>query len=118
MFLLVATEGVDGIHHESRLHADETAHARVATLQFLRHQAVFHVGHARAAIALEIGAEEPQLRHRLHQFAWEAARAIALFDDGDKIVFDELASGIADQALVIGEQSVEIDEINAAKLDG
>ena len=48
----------------------------------------------------------------------KAAGAVALFDNGNEVVFDELAGGIADQAFVFGEQGVELDEINAAEFHG
>ena len=104
--------------HQRRLHADEGAHAGVAALQFLRHQAVFDVAHAGAAVALQGRAEESEIGHGLDQFAREAAGAVALFDDGDEVVFDELARGVADEALVVGEQGIELDEIDTAKFDG
>ena len=91
LFLLVAAEGVNGIHHQRRLHADERAHAGVAAFQFLHDQAVFDVRHPGAAVTLQAGAEEAELAHGLDQFARKAAGAIAFFDDGDEIVFDELA---------------------------
>ena len=73
-FLLVGAEGVNGIHHQRRLHADKAAKAGVAALQLLHHQAVLHVGHAGAAVALEIGAVEAQLAHHWHEFARKALR--------------------------------------------
>ncbi len=109
---------IDGIHHQRRLHAHERAHAAVAALELLRDQPVFDVGHAGAAVALEIGAEEAEIAHRLDQLAGEASVAIALLDDGDEIVFDELARGIAHQALVVGEQRIEADEIDSAEREG
>ena len=118
LFLLLAAEVVDGIHAQSRLHADEAAHAGVAALEFLRHQSVFDVAHAGAAVALERRAEEAEIGHGLDQFARKAAGAVALFDDGDEVVFDELARGVADQALFFGEQRIELDEIDTAKFDG
>ena len=85
VFLLVAAEGVDGIHDERRLHADERAHAAVAALQFLHHQSVLDIRHLGAAIAFEVGAEEAELAHGLDQFLGEAAVAIALLDDGMRL---------------------------------
>ena len=75
-------------------------------------------GHAGAAIALEGGAEETELAHGLDQFAREAAVAVALFDDGNEVVFDELARGVAHQALVVAEQRVEVDEVHTAEFRG
>ena len=118
LFLLVAAEGVNGIHRQRRLHADERTNAAVAALQFLHDQSVFDVRHPGAAIAFEAGAIEAQVGHGFDQFLGEAAGAVALLDDGDEVVFDELAGGVADQALVVGEQGVEFEEIDAPELDG
>jgi hypothetical protein len=117
-FLFVAAEGINRIHHQPRLHADEAAHAGVAALQFLRHQAVFDVAHAGAAVALERRAKKSQLGHGLDQFAGKAAGAVALLDDGNEVVFDELARGIAHQAFFVGEQGIVLNEIDAAKFNG
>ncbi len=108
MLLLVAAERVDGIHHESGLHADEGAHAGVAALEFLHDQSVFDVRHAGAAVAFEAGAVKAEIAHGTDQFAGEASVAVALFDDGDEVVFNEFAGGVADQALIVGEQARRI----------
>ncbi len=118
LLLLFAAEGMDGIHHQRRLHADEAAHAGVAAFEFLGYQSVLDVAHAGAAIALQRRAEEAEIGHGLDQFAREAAGAVALFDDGDKVVFDELAGGIADQAFFFREERIKLDEIDTAKFDG
>ena len=118
VFLLVRAESVDRIHHQRRLHADKRPHARVAALQFLRDQAIFDVRHAGAAVTRKRGAEEAEIGHGLDQFAREAAGAIALFDDRDEVVFNELARRVAHQALVVIQQRVESDEVHTAKFDG
>ena len=115
-FLLVAAKGINGIHDQRGLHAHERTHAGVAAFQFLHHQAVFDVGHSGATVAFEAGAVEAEVGHGLDQFAREAAGAIALLDDGNQVVFDELAGGIADQTLVVAEQGVEVDEIHSSEL--
>jgi L-fucose isomerase-like protein len=48
----------------------------------------------------------------------KAAGAVAFLDDGDEIVFDELARGVAHQALVVIEQGVELDEVHTTEFDG
>ena len=118
VFLLVGAEGVDRVHDERRLHADEAAHAGVATLEFLHDEAVFHVRHAGAAVAVEVRAEEAEFAHLWHELAREAAFAVALFDDGDEVVFDELAGGIAREALVFVEEGIEADEVDSLELKG
>ena len=118
MFLLFAAEGVNGVHDQRRLHADKRAYAGVATFQFLHDQTVFDIRHPRAAITFEAGAIETKIGHGLDQFAREASSTIAFFNDGDEIVFNESAGRVADQALIVREQSVEFDEVYSAELEG
>ncbi len=94
-FLLFGAEGEDGIHDQRRLHADEAAHAAVAALEFLHDEAVFDVGHAGAAVAVQVRAKEAEFAHRLDKLSGEAAVAVALLDDGNEVVFDELARSVA-----------------------
>ena len=77
----------------------------------------FDVVHAGAAVAVEGRAVEAELAHGPDQFAREAAVAVALLDDGDEVVFDEGACVGANEKLVLREQGVELDEINALKLE-
>jgi hypothetical protein len=110
VLLLVGAEGVDGVHHQAGLHADKAAEAGVAAFQLLHHQAVLDVGHAGAAVALEVGAEEAQLAHDGDQFARKALGAEALLDDGDEVVFDKVARGFADEQFVLAEAGVEVEK--------
>ena len=103
-FLLLAAEGVDGIHAQAGLHADERTHAAVAALEFLRHESVFDGGHAGAAVAGEGGSVEAELAHGLDELFGEASVAVALLDDGDEVLFDEEAGVVAHEALVVGEE--------------
>src|SRR5580700_11824048 len=84
LLLLFTAEGMDGIHDQRRLHADEAAHAGIATFEFLSYKSVLHVAHAGATIALQRRAEEAEISHGLDQFAREAPGAVALFNDRDK----------------------------------
>src|SRR5262249_15482075 len=43
VLLLVAAEGVDGVHDQRRLHADERPYTAVATLQLLHDQSVLDI---------------------------------------------------------------------------
>ena len=90
-------EGVDGVHHQRALHRDEAAQAGVAALQLLHHLPVGDVGHAGAAVAGEIGAEEAEFAQLGHQVHGEGGFAIVLFDDGQDFVVHELAGGLADE---------------------
>jgi hypothetical protein len=108
---------VDRIHDQRRLHADEAADAGVAALELLGDEAVFDVGEAGAAVALDGRAEEAELAHGLDEFAREAAVAVALLDDGDEVVFDEIACGVAGEQLVFRKQAVEAEKVYALELE-
>src|ERR1019366_939022 len=117
VLLFIGTEGVNGIHDESGLHADKTAETRVAAFQFLHDEAVFDVGHAGAAVALEIGAEEAELAHYGYKFARKALGAKTPFDDGNEVVFNKIACRAADEKFVFTEAGVEIKEVEALKFE-
>src|SRR5207342_2593881 len=95
-----------------RLHADEAANPRISTLQFLRHEAVFHVTHACATVSLQRSSEKAHFRHGLNEFPGKPSCAIALFDDRNQIVFNELASAVANQSFFVGEQGIKLDEVD------
>src|SRR5438270_11895516 len=46
-----------------------------------------------------------------------ASIAVALLDDGNDIFFDELAGIVAYQPLVVAEQRIEVDEVDALEFD-
>ena len=117
IFLLVGTEGVDGIHAQGGLHADEAAHAGVAALGLLHDQAIFNIVHAGTTVALDGGAIKTKLAHGTDQFFGEAAFAIAFLNDGDEVILNKLAGGIADEALVFTQQRVETDKVDTFKFE-
>ena len=115
VFLRVAAVGVNGVHHQRALHRDETAQSGIPSLQLLSHQAVLHIGHSRAAVALQTGSEKAQLAHLRHQVARENALAVVLFDDGQHLLVNEGARRLPHQLLVAGQQGIEINEIHTRK---
>ena len=80
LLLLVAAVGQDRIHDQRALHADETAKAGIAALDFLHHQAVLDVVHAGAAVAFEVRAEEAEPPHLRDEFRGKARLAEAIAD--------------------------------------
>src|SRR6185437_14072277 len=109
---------MDGVHDESGLDADEAADAGVSALHLLGDESVLDVGHAGTAVAVEVGSEKAELAHLGDKLAREAALTVALLDDGNEVVFDELAGGVAGEALVVGEKGVELDEVDSAEFEG
>ena len=118
IFLIFGTESVDRIHDERRLHAYKAAQAGVAALQLLHDEAVLHIGHAGAAVALKASAVKAQLAHRRNQLARETPLAKALFDDGNHVCVDKLAGGAADEQFLFREARVEMEKIETLKFEG
>ena len=116
-FLLVGAKGVDGVHDECGLDADEAAEAGVAAFQFLGEQAVLDVVEAGTAVAFEGGAEEAEVAHGANEFAGEASVAVALLNDGDEFVFDEGPGVGADEEFVCREKGVKQNEVYALILE-
>ena len=97
VFLRVRAEGVNRIHHQRRLHGNETAQSGIAALELLSDETVFDVGHARAAVAFQARAEKPELGHLRDELHGELSFAVVLLDDGHDFSVDELARGLASE---------------------
>src|SRR6202040_1827822 len=54
----------------------------------------------------------------LDQFTRKAAGAVAFFDDGDQVVFDELASGGTHQPFFLGQEGIVLYKVDATEFDG
>ena len=115
VFLRLAAEGADRVHDERALHGDETAQAGIAALKFLSHEAIGDVGHARAAVALEVGAEEPEFAKLGNHVKGEGAFAGVLFDNGEDFVIDKLTRRLADQFFLVVQLGIKVDEIDTGK---
>ena len=71
LLLRLGAEGVDRVHRRATLHRRQRAQAAVAALELLHDQAVGDVVHARAAVALQIGAEDAELGHARNELTRE-----------------------------------------------
>ena len=116
IFLRITAEGVNRVHDERALHGDEAAESGIATLKFLRHEAVSDVGHARATVTLEIRAKKAEFAELWNEMHRKCSFPAVFFDDGDNFVFDEFARGLAHQFLFVVELGIEIDEVHTAVL--
>ena len=100
---------------ERRLHGNEAAQAGIAAFEFLGDEAVFDVGHARAAVALQARAEKSELGHLRDELHGKLSFAIVLLDDGHDFGVDELARGIASEFFLVGEDGVEVEVIDSGE---
>ena len=108
-------EFVDGIHHQRALHGNETAQGGIAALELLHHLAIGDVGHSGATVAGKIGAKKSQGGQLGEQLHGKGGFAIVPLDDGQDFVIDELARGLADEAIFVAEQGIEIEEVHPGK---
>src|SRR6202041_3927776 len=115
VFLRVGTKRVNGVHHQGGLPGDKTAEAEVAALEFLSDQAIFHVGHSRAAIALQACAEEAELGHLRNKLHREFSFAVVLLDDGHNLVIDKLASCLPRELFFVAQEGIEVEEVDSGK---
>src|SRR5213082_2990932 len=112
--LLIRSEGEDRIHDEGALHRREGADTRIAALELLHDQPVRHVVEPGAAVLLrQIGAEQPELGHLGDQLPGKATVHVMLADDRHESLVDPGAYGVADGALLFGEQAVDVVEVDA-----
>ena len=113
--LILTTESVDGVHHQSALNRSERAHARIAALQLLHDQAVGHVIESCAAILFrQIGAEQPELCHLRNELFRKFSLYVAVADDGQDFFIDESVDGVTDGALFLREDAVDVVEVGHA----
>ena len=115
VFLRLAAVGADRVHDKRALHGDEAAQAGIAALEFLSHEAVGDVGHARATVAVQVGTEEAKFAKLGNEVQGEGAFAGVLFDAGKDFVIDKLAGRLADQLFLVVQLGIEVDEIDTGK---
>src|SRR4026207_2387372 len=117
LLLLVRPKGMDRIHDQRTLHRREGPDAALAPLQLLHDQPVSHVVEPGAAVLLgQVGAEEAQLGHAGDELLGELSFYIGLTDDRDEVLIHPGPHGIAHRALILGEEGIEIKEIDAGEL--
>ena len=117
LLLLVAAEGVDGVHHEGALHGGKGADPTVTPLELLHDQAVGHVVEPGAAIFLgQIGAEEAQVGHPGDQLLGELSFDVGLADDRDQVLVHPGPHRVAHGALFLGEERIEVEKIDPGEL--
>ena len=113
LLLLLAAELPDREHAQRALHAHEAAQTGVAALQLLAGDAIGDVAHARAAVAVQVHAEQAHLTDLGDEVHREGALLAVLLDDRDALVLDPVADEGLNGPLLFGEQGVDVVEIQA-----
>jgi hypothetical protein len=106
LLLLLGAVLVDRPHAQRALHRDEAAQAAVAAFELLHDEAVGDRPETGAAVAVQIGAEKPELRHFGNQMTRERAGAVVFLDDRQHLVVDETPDAVANEPFLLGKEAV------------
>ncbi len=101
VLLFLAAIGEDGVHHQAALHGNKGAKAGVAAFQFLHNQAIGHVVQARAAVAVDIGAEHPELGQLGRELNRKALLSMVFGDHRQETLRHPVAYGVAGEFFVL-----------------
>ena len=119
LLLFFGTERIDRIHHERALHRGERPHTRIAALQLLHDEPVGDVVQTGAAVLLgQIRAEQAELRHARNQLPGEFARDVRFPYHRHQVLIHPFSNCVTDRTLLFAEETVDVVEVNAAKLWG
>jgi hypothetical protein len=101
LLLLVGAVTVDRVHAQRALNGREAPEPRVAALELLHHEPVRDVVHPRAAVAREVGSEEPELGHLGNELDGEGPVLPHVLDDArQELTVHELAHRVARKPLL------------------
>ena len=102
---------MDRVHRERTLHGDQAAHPAVAGFELHAGDAVRGLAGARATVALQVHAQQPELTDGRSEVRREIRLlepfAHARRDAGG----DERANGVPNHPLLIREETVESEEV-------
>ena len=104
-------ERPDRIHRQRSLDRHEAAHARVAGFELGARQAVADGVRTGAAVSLEMHAEQAERTHLLGELLRECAGLEPFGDIGKDLVTNELTHGVANEALLVGQETVDLEEV-------
>ena len=116
LLLLLAAPLPDREHRQRALHADQRADPGVDRLQLHAGQPVRHRAGARAAVPVQVHAEHAEAAELLGQLARrDGAGLEPVGDVRAEVVVAELADGVADRPLLVGQQGVGGDQVERAR---
>src|SRR5437868_3791314 len=111
LLLLLGAPAPDREHREGPLHGHEAADAGVAGLELHAREAVRDGARAGETVALEMHAEEPELRQLLHELARQDRLLEPLTDLREHPLAHELPHRVADGAFLVVEEGVDREEV-------
>src|SRR6185436_17705561 len=115
LLLLLGAELPDREHAERPLDAHERPEPAVPGLELQARQAVADGVRARALVAGEVHPEQPHRTELLGDFQRELPRLEPGLDAGEDALAHPVADGVADRALLVREETIEIQEIEGIR---
>jgi hypothetical protein len=110
VLLLLGPPALDRAAHERGLHRDDRPGGRVPAPDLLDDQPVREVIEAAAAVLLgDDRAKEPHVGDLLDEVEIKPLFAVIFAGDGDDLAVGEVARGLPDQALLVGQLEVDQD---------
>ena len=116
LLLLLGAEHRDRLHGQPGLHGEERAEAAVAAVQLHVHQPARERAHARAAVALDVLAEQAELGEPAHQRPRELGALPVAVDDGQHLAVDEAPRGDEVLPLLGGELLADLEVVGRERL--
>ncbi len=117
--LLLRAPAPDRVHRQRPLHGHQRAQPAVAGLELQAREPVRGRGRAGAAVAGEVHAEHAELAELRRELARREARLLEpVADVREHAVAHERAHGVADVALLVGEQAIDVEEVLGTERGG
>src|ERR671920_1059630 len=107
LFLLLATQHLDGAHRKPRVDPEEGIEAAVTPCLLYGHKTGGHVAYSRAAVALYRGARDVQLGDLGHQLERELGLVPVLVDYGDDLPVCEGADLVTYLTLLVRKELLD-----------
>jgi hypothetical protein len=116
LLLLLAAEQVDRLHREPRLDAEERAEAAVAAVKLHVDEAARERAHARAAVAGDVLAVEPEVREAAQELPGQLRGLPVLVDRRQHLIVDEAPCGREPIPLLVGELLADLEVVRGERL--
>ena len=115
LLLLLRAPAPDREHRERALHRDGAADARVTRLELEARQAIRDRARTGEAVAVQVHAEEAELRELRHHLSRQDALLEPVADLGQHLLADELPHRVPDRLLLVVEQRVDREEVEGVE---
>ena len=119
LLVLVASEGINRIHHQGALDRSKRPNTGIPALELLGDEAVRHVVEARAAVLFrKIRAQHAHLAQLGNDLLRKTPLDIRLAYERHHALLDPLAHRVPDHALLFTQERVDVVEVDPLEFTG